>query len=58
MSSDPNTVELSVLRAFSPLDGLKNENLRALEAGLSWEPPGADAIRAQLGAPAPKTQAA
>ena len=30
MSSDPNTVELSFLRAFSPLDGLKNENLRAL----------------------------
>ncbi|MGB7904857.1 MAG: cyclic nucleotide-binding domain-containing protein [Steroidobacteraceae bacterium] len=30
MSSDPTTVELSVLRAFSPLDGLKNENLRAL----------------------------
>ncbi|MDH5226082.1 MAG: cyclic nucleotide-binding domain-containing protein [Gammaproteobacteria bacterium] len=30
MSSDPNTVELSILRAFSPLDGLKNENLRAL----------------------------
>ena len=30
MSSDPNNVELSILRAFSPLDGLKNENLRAL----------------------------
>ena len=30
MSSDPSTVELAVLRAFSPLDGLKNENLRAL----------------------------
>jgi CRP-like cAMP-binding protein/rhodanese-related sulfurtransferase len=30
MSSDPTTVELSILRAFSPLDGLKNENLRAL----------------------------
>ena len=30
MSSDPTTVELSVLRAFSPLDGLKKENLRAL----------------------------
>jgi len=30
MSSDPITVELSFLRAFSPLDGLKNENLRAL----------------------------
>ena len=30
MSSDPSTVELDVLRAFSPLDGLKNENLRAL----------------------------
>jgi CRP-like cAMP-binding protein len=30
MSSDPNTVELSFLRAFSPLDGLKNENIRAL----------------------------
>ncbi len=30
MSSDPSNVELSVLRAFSPLDGLKNENLRAL----------------------------
>jgi CRP-like cAMP-binding protein len=30
MSSDPNSVELNILRAFSPLDGLKNENLRAL----------------------------
>jgi CRP-like cAMP-binding protein len=30
MSSDPQPLELSVLRAFSPLDGLKNENLRAL----------------------------
>jgi CRP-like cAMP-binding protein len=30
MSSDPTTVELSVLRAFSPLDGLKKENLGAL----------------------------
>jgi CRP-like cAMP-binding protein len=29
MSSDP-VLELSTLRAFSPLDGLKNENLRAL----------------------------
>jgi len=28
--SEPPTVELSVLRTFSPLDGLKNENLRAL----------------------------
>jgi CRP-like cAMP-binding protein len=30
MSSDPPNVEPSILRAFSPLDGLKNENLRAL----------------------------
>ncbi|MBP6107762.1 MAG: cyclic nucleotide-binding domain-containing protein [Steroidobacteraceae bacterium] len=30
MSSDPNPVELRVLRAFSPLDGLKKENLAAL----------------------------
>jgi len=30
MSSEPPNVELSVLRTFSPLDGLKNENLRAL----------------------------
>jgi CRP-like cAMP-binding protein len=28
--SEPATVELSQLRVFSPLDGLKNENLRAL----------------------------
>mgnify|MGYP007100166736 FL=1 len=30
----------------------------ALEAGLSWEPPGADAIRAQLAAPPAKQEAA
>ena len=30
MSTDPTTVEPAFLRAFSPLDGLKNENLRAL----------------------------
>jgi CRP-like cAMP-binding protein/rhodanese-related sulfurtransferase len=30
MSTDPTTVEPALLRAFSPLDGLKNENLRAL----------------------------
>jgi CRP-like cAMP-binding protein len=30
MSTDPITVEPALLRAFSPLDGLKNENLRAL----------------------------
>lgn len=30
MSSDAAVVDLSLLRAFSPLDGLKNENLRAL----------------------------
>jgi CRP-like cAMP-binding protein/rhodanese-related sulfurtransferase len=28
--SEPVSLELSTLRAFSPLDGLKNENLRAL----------------------------
>jgi CRP-like cAMP-binding protein len=28
--TEPSTLELSLLRAFSPLDGLKNENLRAL----------------------------
>ena len=28
--SEPGTVELTQLRVFSPLDGLKNENLRAL----------------------------
>jgi CRP-like cAMP-binding protein len=28
--SDPAPLELSTLRAFSPLDGLKNQNLRAL----------------------------
>jgi CRP-like cAMP-binding protein len=30
MSSDPPNVDPSILRSFSPLDGLKNENLRAL----------------------------
>lgn len=30
----------------------------ALADGLPWEPPGADAIRAQLGAAAPATKAA
>ena len=30
MSSDPTTVELSIRRAFSPLNGLRNEDLRAL----------------------------
>lgn len=30
----------------------------ALEAGLLWEPPGADAIRAQLAAPPARTDAA
>src|SRR5215218_3099323 len=28
--SDPGPLELNQLRVFSPLDGLKNENLRAL----------------------------
>ena len=28
--TEPSTLELSVLRTFSPLDGLKSENLRAL----------------------------
>ena len=28
--TEPSTVELSMLRTFSPLDGLKGENLRAL----------------------------
>ena len=28
--SDASTLELSLLRSFSPLDGLKNENVRAL----------------------------
>ena len=28
--SEPATLELTLLRSFSPLDGLKNENLRAL----------------------------
>ena len=30
MSDEPAPLELSVLRAFSPLDGLRNENVRAL----------------------------
>src|SRR5262245_1265204 len=30
MSSEAGTVDLTILRAFSPLDGLKAENLRAL----------------------------
>ena len=40
-------VELSTLRTFSPLDGLKGENLRALEVqhGLRFRPdPGWDAF--------------